>query len=112
MLLACHTHNVYEFFLERDTCVLIVVSQGTRNSFLLEFIKRYYLKKAVVTDLRYSPDICLVELTENVWTASVFGHVPNPETPKYSAGVVGEFMVSTPLHLSMSQFEGLTSVSG
>jgi hypothetical protein len=111
MLLACHTHIVYEFSLERDTCVLIFVSQGTRNRVLLEFIKKYYLQKAVATDLRYSPGICLDELAENVWTASVFGHIPNLQTPKYSAGVVGEFMVSAPLRLSMSQFKGVTSVS-
>jgi len=36
------TYVVGVFSLERDTCVLIVVSQGARDSFLLEFVKRYY----------------------------------------------------------------------
>jgi hypothetical protein len=44
--------KVYVFSLERDTCVLIVVFQGTRNIFLLEFVKRDYLNEAVATDLR------------------------------------------------------------
>jgi hypothetical protein len=76
------THNVHVFVLERDTCVLIVLSQGTRNSFWLEFIKRSYLNEAVATDLRYSLGICVNKLTKSVWTTNVFGHTPNTATPK------------------------------
>jgi len=110
-LLACHTLSVYVFSLEQDTCVLIVVSQGTRNSLLLSFITRYYLNETVANDLRYSPGIRLDELTKNIRTANVFGHIPNPTTPQKAAGAVGEFIASAPFHLNVSQFRGVTSVS-
>ena len=88
ILLECHTLNVYVFSLEQDTCVLIVVSRGTRNSVLLAFIKRCYLNETVATDLRYSPGICLDELTKNVRTANVIGHMPIPASPQKAAGAV------------------------
>ena len=52
MLLACHTQNVYVFSLERDTCFLIVVSQGKRNSFLLEFINEWMKTSRLMNEWR------------------------------------------------------------
>lgn len=112
MFLACHTHNMYVFFLERDTCVLIVVSQGTRNRFLLEFIKRYYLNEAVATDLRYSLGYLRQWVDEKCLDSKCVRTYTEPGKSQKAAGAVVEFIISSPLRLSVSQFKGLTSVSG